>query len=217
MNNSQISNIIDRASELQAKKLEKIAFLINLLVTICISLAFIYGYLILKNEIYFVLLFVFPLTAYAMYLAKIGSTIPSFSIMFFSTSALIAVFSVIQGEEAATHFHFVNTIIALSLLFGYDKAKKHFYYNLSFTIICIALVLLSFENDWFNQFRKTEYNIEGVRFLNYMLIIPVTIVYSFIVVQNSKTQQRELRYSLEEQKTLLAEVNHRVKNNMAII
>ncbi len=49
------------------------------------------------------------------------------------------------------------------------------------------------------------------------MLFVVSLVFTFTVVYTYYQQQTSLLLSLQEQKILLAEVNHRVKNNMAVI
>lgn len=215
LNNNQ--NLAGNKLSLVDTKLKKITNYVIFFVMLCMLFAFFYGYILLQNTTYVIILYFLPPFVYGLYLTKLNKTLTAITILFFGTSLLITVFSIIQGEETATHYHFINTIISLSLLFGYENAKKNFYLSVAFTALNIVFVLLCFKYHWFETYKSKHDDTEGIRLLNFLMLVPASVVFSFAVVRNSKIQQKQLRYSLEEQKTLLAEVNHRVKNNMAII
>lgn len=158
-----------------------------------------------------------PLFAFAGILNVRGYVMSAITYIFCVSNILLTIFSIRLGEMSLTHVHFILLIIGISLLYQYRKSTFYFYFNLLFTIVCVVFVLLSFQFGWFSWFLDRSLNPELSRHLNYIMLVVVSLVFTFTVVYTYYQQQASILQSLQGQKILLAEVNHRVKNNMAII
>jgi two-component sensor histidine kinase len=107
--------------------------------------------------------------------------------------------------------------MGLSLLYRREKAKIYFNTSLYFTIFCILFVLISFKFHWFDGFIDTSVVADEQRKMSFYILLVCSLVYSFVIVTTYRQQYKRMQDSVEEQTVLLAEVNHRVKNNLAII
>lgn len=163
------------------------------------------------------ILIALPLFSLAGVINAKGYVMTAITYVFCVSNILLTVFSIRLGELSLTHVHFILLIIGIALLYQYRKSTFYFYFNLIFTLICVIFVLLSFQFGWFNQFLDQSLNPDLSRHLNYIMLIVVSLVFTFTVVYTYYQQQASILQSLQEQKILLAEVNHRVKNNMAVI
>ena len=158
-----------------------------------------------------------PLFLLAGFINAKGYVMTAITYIFCMSNILLTIFSIRLGELSLTHVHFILLIIGIALLYQYRKSTFYFYFNLAFTLICVVFVLLSFQFAWFSWFLDRSLNPNLSRHLNYIMLFVVSLVFTFTVVYTYYQQQTSLLLSLQEQKILLAEVNHRVKNNMAVI
>lgn len=163
------------------------------------------------------ILIALPLFTFAGILNVRGYVMSAITYIFCISNLLLTIFSLRLGEMSLTHVHFILLIIGIALLYQYRKSTFYFYFNLLFTIVCVVFVLLSFQFGWFSWLLDRSLNPDLSRHLNYIMLVVVSLVFTFTVVYTYYQQQASVLQSLQEQKILLAEVNHRVKNNMAII
>lgn len=183
----------------------------------CILLAAFYGFFIQNNDASLYTLISLPFFILVLYLNKTQRNLLAIAILFSVSAILLGIFSIRVGEESYLHSLYVLNIIGLSLLYRQQHAKMYFYISISVTLLCILIVLISFLNNWFVDFRDASVNPIEERKVYYAILIICSVVFSIVVVSSHKQQQRAMNAALEEQKVLLAEVNHRVKNNLAII
>lgn len=183
----------------------------------CILLAAFYGFFIQNNDASLYTLISLPFFILVLYLNKTQRNLLAIAILFSVSAILLGIFSIRVGEESYLHSLYVLNIIGLSLLYRQQHAKMYFYISISVTLLCILFVLISFLNNWFVDFRDASVNPIEERKVYYAILIICSVVFSIVVVSSHKQQQRAMNAALEEQKVLLAEVNHRVKNNLAII
>lgn len=183
----------------------------------CILLAAVYGFFIQNNDASLYTLISLPFFILVLYLNKTQRNLLAIAILFSVSAILLGIFSIRVGEESYLHSLYVLNIIGLSLLYRQQHAKMYFYVSISVTLLCILFVLISFLNNWFVDFRDSSVNPIEEQKLYYAILIICSVVFAIVVVSSNKQQQRAMNAALEEQKVLLAEVNHRVKNNLAII
>ncbi|MEY3238439.1 MAG: hypothetical protein RI883_2540 [Bacteroidota bacterium] len=184
---------------------------------VCVILATLFGYFAQNNESSLYTLFSLPLFALGIYLNIKRKILSAITVLFLSSSLLLAVYSLRTGEETYTHVLFVLNIMGLSLLYRKEKAKMYYNTSLYFTISCILFVLISFKLNWFENFVDTSLIAENQRELNFYILLVCSLVYSFVIISSYRSQYKQMQNAIEEQKVLLAEVNHRVKNNLAVI
>jgi two-component sensor histidine kinase len=76
---------------------------------------------------------------------------------------------------------------------------------------------VSFQTGFLNFLVDPQVDPIHQRHLNFVFLIICSIIFSSVIAITHQTQQKALEHSLQEQKVLLAEINHRVKNNLAVI
>lgn len=177
----------------------------------------LYGYFVQQNPTGFYPLFILPFFLGVIYLNHAQKTMLAVSILFIASAAILGIYSIRTGEKSYTHTLYVLNIIGLSLLYRKEKTRKYFYVSMIATVISIVVVLLSFQFNWFIELRDPLVHPDHERRLIFFLLIVCSILFSMVVVVSYNQQHRAMENSLEEQRVLLAEVNHRVKNNMAVI
>jgi two-component sensor histidine kinase len=193
---------------------------INLLAVntiVCIILATIYSYFFQNNKSSLYTLLSLPLFAFSIYLNAKRKILMAITILFLSSSFLLTIYSLRTGEDANSHMLFVLNIMGLSLLYRKEKTKLYFNISLYFTITCILFVLISYKMHWFEDFKDSTLIAIEQRELNFYILLVFSLIYSFVIITTYRQQYKQMQDSIEEQKVLLAEVNHRVKNNLAVI
>jgi len=176
-----------------------------------------YGYYFQKNESSLYALLSLPLFFLVIYFNKINKSFIAITVLFISSAVVLGIYSVRVGEASFTHSMFVLNLMGLALIYRNQKARFYFYLCLIFTLICLITVLVIFHNNWFVEFRDPLVIPERDRELNFFMLILCSLIYMAVVVSTYQQQTFDIENSLNEQRVLLAEVNHRVKNNMAII
>ena len=184
---------------------------------VCVLLATLFGYFAQNNESSLYTLLSLPLFSLGIYLNYVRKTLAAITILFISSSLLLAFYSLRTGEDAYTHMLFVLNIMGLSLLYRKENAKVYYNLSLYFTISCILFVLISFKLNWFEGFIDTSLFATDQRELNFYILLVCSLVYSFVIISTYRHQYKQVQDALEEQKVLLAEVNHRVKNNLTVM
>ena len=193
---------------------------VNLLVSlalICVVFTSLFGYYIQKNDSSLSALLSLPIFLFGFYLNYRRKILTAMTIIFLSSSILLTVYSLRTGEDAYTHMLFVLNIMGLSLLYRKENTKIYYNTSLYFTIFCVLFVLVSFKFHLFDGFIDSTLNADEQREMSFYILLVSSLVYSFVIVSTYRQQYKRLQDSVEEQSVLLSEVNHRVKNNLAII
>ena len=199
---------------------QRLKIAVNILVInaiLSISIVSLLHYIFEREMSNLGILIALPFFAVAGFLNVRGYVMSAITYIFCVSNILLTIFSIRLGEMSLTHVHFILLIIGIALLYQYRKSTFYFYLNLLFTIVCVVFVLLSFQFGWFSWFLDRSLDPDLSRHLNYIMLVAVSLVFTFTVVYTYYQQQASILQSLQAQKILLAEVNHRVKNNMAII
>ena len=184
---------------------------------ICFLITGIYGYISMDNPTSWYILFGIPPYLLAMMLNRRQLVVLAMSLVFFASSTTLMIYCVRTGEESYTHIHYILMISGISLLYTRKETRVHFYFNAIYILFCLILVYLSYSNNWFQNFHDSYVNPEMQRHLNFLFLIACSIVFTSVIAVTNERQQNAMRQAIEEQKVLLAEVNHRVKNNLAVI
>jgi two-component sensor histidine kinase len=108
-------------------------------------------------------------------------------------------------------------ISGISLLYTRKETRIHFYLNAIFLVVNIALVYAGFYLGWFSFLVDPQVDPTTQRHLNFLFLVACSIVFTSVIAITNQRQQEAMQESIAEQRVLLAEVNHRVKNNLAII
>jgi two-component sensor histidine kinase len=181
----------------------------------CIGLS--YGFFLEETSSSNLSSIIFPFLIGILFLNRYQKNLLAIFLGFVALSVIIAFFSIRNGEDSATHFLFSIALISLTLFYRKEKSIRYFFSSMGVILIAAIIVALyfSFKGQFFPQ--KNEFNSLFQRRLVYFLLLLSSVSLTFILVYSYKKNYKFLENAVEEQQTLLAELNHRVKNNMAII
>lgn len=199
------------------RRLKKAINILALNALLMLTVAGFFGWIVQENTSSLYILFSLPFFMLVVYMNSIGKSMVSITILFMSSAALLVFYSLRTGEDSFTHIHFTLNIIGVALLYRKDIARKYLYLNLLFTIAAIVFLFVSFELNWFEFLLDAKIEPSSQRKLNVVFLLVGALIFSMVVIKAHEQQNKALSSSLEEQRILLAEVNHRVKNNMAVI
>lgn len=121
-----------------------------------------------------------------------------------------------QGINSYASVFYFPVIISLVQLLGRRETIKHL---IILGILCIlSIILISFglKYQWLPQLVNPETEVNLAVF-NIILGILTSVAFIVAVVRESLSQERVIKNMLTEKEILLAEVFHRVKNNMNIV
>jgi two-component sensor histidine kinase len=198
-------------------RMKKAVDIIGVNAIVCFLTTSFYGAFVLKNATSWYLLTGVPFYLLSLLLNKHLKVVLALSVQFITSSIFLTIYSIRNGEESYTHVDFILMISGISLLYTRKETRIHFYLNAIFLVANIALVFAGFYLGWFSFLIDPMVDPSAQRHLNFLFLVICSIVFTSVIAITNKRQQEAMQQSIAEQRVLLAEVNHRVKNNLAII
>ena len=185
--------------------------------TIACCIGISYGFFLEDTPSSNLSIVIFPFFVSILLLNRYQKSMLAIFLVFLVLSIILAFFSIRNGENSATHFLFSIAIISLTLFYRKEKSILYFFSSMGVILIAAIIVALCFNYNWQLFPQNSELDSLFQRRLIYFILVISSVLFTFILVYSYKKNYKFLENSLEEQQTLLAELNHRVKNNMAII
>lgn len=168
-----------------------------------------------KSQGVFVLPFLVLFEILVLIINRKGNPELALTLLNVSTNIVLTYFSIRGGEESLVHVHFISAIIGTTIMFSGRDSLKFYYLNLLFLAACIITTFLFFMSGQESALPKEM--VESSRDMHVMIVMFLSVLFSFVVINTFSRKQKELRKALEEKEILLSEVFHWVKNNMAVI
>lgn len=124
--------------------------------------------------------------------------------------------SVRLGEESLSVLYYFPLIIGLTQMLGRREMVSHLIMQLS---ICFVAIFLAVYFSRTGVFRSHNYgkNIEQIRMINIVFSIFTTMIFVIIITIESIGQEKQLKAAVKQKEILLAELFHRVKNNLNLV
>ncbi len=193
-------------------KLNKIGILGILNVSIGYILFILFDFYSLTNEIlfaFFVMLSTIIVTRYfnfivAVYVFYIGDFI------------FYIFFNLKLGIESYSILYYFPMMIGLVQLLGRKETIKHLYTLAIIGFISIIIVTIGFLQDY-TPIPIKESTMKVLFTINIISSFSSSLIVSILIMREYINQERELKKALVEKEILLAEVFHRVKNNMNVV
>jgi len=124
--------------------------------------------------------------------------------------------NLMQGRESYAAMFYFPVIISMVQLLGRKETIKHLFALSVFCLVSVICVLIGFEYKWLHYDFDSLFMMKLIYF-NIILSLITALGFIVIVVSESLRQERTIKNMLAEKEILLAEVFHRVKNNMNIV
>jgi two-component sensor histidine kinase len=137
-------------------------------------------------------------------------------LFYFISSGIILLFSFRMGEDSEIYLFFFPLIISLLLLLNRKEMYIHIRVLLGVILLLIVINLIGIKVGWFHG-NLSLGEMHRVRMYNIFFSSFITLSFAIALSKQNAMQENELLTLVKEKETLLAEVHHRIKNNMAII
>ncbi|MGP8215578.1 MAG: sensor histidine kinase [Bacteroidia bacterium] len=141
---------------------------------------------------------------YALYLFYLNASLIVFLLLFK------------MGQGSLVYLFFFPLTISLLTLLNRKEMNIHIRILMGMIFSLLLANLIGIRFGWFQVMLSPD-ELKWVRINNIFFSVFITLLFSMTLSRQNAMQENELLSLLEEKEILLAEVHHRVKNNMAII
>lgn len=121
-----------------------------------------------------------------------------------------------MGARSYMITYYFPVVISLVHLLGRKETMKHLFLLLFICLISVTVIAFGFKYQWLAVYQVEESS-TILSVFNIVFSFCTTIAFVIVVVNESIAQEATIKGILREKEILLAEVFHRVKNNMNIV
>jgi two-component sensor histidine kinase len=170
------------------------------------------------------------LSMFSFYLNKKQFHRSAFRFLYTLISIAIFYFDSYSGLLSGTYLYYFPLVLAIAFLFDVREDKKNMFFHFLLIIVFFTTNALThhrlFESDFLTQDKRNELFI-----FNFLLSVFAVGFFIYLIVQNNlreimlynqrisdkEKSEAIIKTALAEKDILMAELHHRVKNNLAII
>jgi two-component sensor histidine kinase len=124
--------------------------------------------------------------------------------------------SVKTGPDAFAILYFFPFVLVLLQMLGRSETYHHLIFISIICLITFLAIIFSYQLNWFTVVILPEL-IASIKYVNLILSFFVALAFSFIVISEGNKQEKQLKTALQQKEVLLAELFHRVKNNLNLV
>lgn len=135
---------------------------------------------------------------------------------FFVGIAVVGYFSVRLGTESYSLLYFFPITLTIVQLLGRKETRVHMIVNLLLYMTAFVCVGVAYNNGLYQQELSADV-LRSLRLFNIIVAGFTSIVFVVQITLENIRQEAMIKQMLREKEILLAEVFHRVKNNMNIV
>lgn len=121
-----------------------------------------------------------------------------------------------MGIESFAFFLYFPFILTVIQMLARKELYRHFLILVGFCFLNVLALILSYHFEWF-EVQLPNKLVPTIRYLSMFFSFVVAIGFMFIVSRESMDQEAQLKSTLKQKEILLAELFHRVKNNLNIV
>ncbi|MES2515767.1 MAG: sensor histidine kinase [Bacteroidota bacterium] len=121
-----------------------------------------------------------------------------------------------MGIDSYVILYYFPILVSLIQVFGRKETLKHLFIIAFLFFMSIVGIVIAYKND-FNSIQYTIDSLLKLKLVNILSAFFLTVVLICIITIENLKQETLIKNTLREKEILLAEVFHRVKNNMNIV
>lgn len=124
--------------------------------------------------------------------------------------------SVKMGVESFAFIYYFTLATAVIQMMARKEMLKHLFFMLLMCILSVALVVISFHFNFFEP-RLSGTALSYIKYINIFFAFFTSACFMSIISYQVIQQEKQLQSALSQKEILLAELFHRVKNNLNIV
>jgi two-component sensor histidine kinase len=149
-------------------------------------------------------------------LNKIGKYMGAVYMFYIGGYIFLMVFSLRLGQQSYMILFFFPVIISMVQFLGRSETMKHLIILSALCVLSISGVSIGYHFGWLApHLAQSDYSLLSV--FNIILSFITTILFTLLVVRDFLQQEAMINEMLNDKDVLLAEVFHRVKNNLNVV
>lgn len=129
---------------------------------------------------------------------------------------LFTIFGLKMGIDSLVFLLFFPVILSLVQVFNRRELAKHLIFNILLCFVFVIVLLIGSKQQWIYIYPDKEMA-SLIRYIIVFFSFTVTFCFLIVLTIESMRQEKLITNVLKEKEILLAEVFHRVKNNMNIV
>jgi two-component sensor histidine kinase len=135
---------------------------------------------------------------------------------FISSFIFTLLFNLKMGKESYMILFYFPIILSMVHLIGRKETLKHLIVLMAFGLLTIILIAIGFRHNYL-QIELNDKLINNIFVFNIIISFSTTMAFMITIINDYIKQEELIKKMLKEKEVLLAEVFHRVKNNLNIV